>query len=188
MEKPLYNVNVGDLGTNPESMDAIMDVIVEYAHRWDAIILIDEVDIFLEEREFSNVLRNALVSTFLKFLEYNKGIIFLTTNRVKNLDVAVKSRVNLFLSYESFTSNKRKDVWKSLLKKWDIGISNKYLNKLSEFDLNGREIRNYMKIVFSIHKDRGIELYEESIYDILKECYELTNEFDQSIQKSSLYL
>ena len=117
-------------------------------------------------------------------MEYNKGIIFLTTNRIHSLDVAVKSRVNLFLCYQSFTLARRKEVWKSLLTKWDIKISPKYLKKLVSFDLNGREIRNYMRIVFSLHKDRNMELDESTIYDLFKECYDLTNEFNENLQKT----
>lgn len=117
LQRPLYNVSVCDLGTNPETMETIMEQITEYVRRWKAIILIDEVDIFVEEREFSNVLRNALVSTFLKFLEYNDGIMFLTTNRLKSIDPAIRTRINLPICYPEFEKDRREDVWKALLDK-----------------------------------------------------------------------
>lgn len=180
LKKPLYNISVGDLGTNPEGMEVILERIVDYTRRWESIILIDEVDIFLEERQYSDVVRNAMVCTFLKFLEYNDGIIFLTTNRVGNLDQAVKSRVNLFMTYKALSEKKRFEIWKSLLTKWNINVTKESLAELSMIELNGREIRNYMRIVYSIHLDRKIELNEKSIIKVMKECMDLTSEFNKS--------
>jgi hypothetical protein len=42
-------------------------------------------DIFLERRSENSIHRNALVSVFLRLLEYHQGILFLTTNRGRNL-------------------------------------------------------------------------------------------------------
>lgn len=181
LKKPLYNVNVGDLGTNPEVMEGIMERIIEYSERWEAIILIDEADIFLEEREFSNILRNALVSTFLKFLEFNRGIMFLTTNRLNSIDEAVKSRVNMFLSYKKLTYEYKCDIWRSILRKWKFNVSDATVQEVAELELNGREIRNYMRLVVSIMDDRDLEFTEDNLKDILQECYELTNEFNTNV-------
>ena len=74
LQRPLYPVNVGDLGTDPEHMESILTIVLEYAKRWDAIVSIDEVDIFLEKRESQNIIRNAMVGVFLKVLEYQDGI------------------------------------------------------------------------------------------------------------------
>lgn len=38
-----------------------------------AVVLLDEADIFLEERTLSDLKRNALVSVFLRVLEYYSG-------------------------------------------------------------------------------------------------------------------
>lgn len=43
---------------------------------WKAILLLDEADIFLQERDVHDVKRNALVSIFLRELEYFDGILF----------------------------------------------------------------------------------------------------------------
>jgi len=181
LNKPLYNINVGDLGTNPEIMEDILERIIEYCERWGAIILIDEADIFLEEREYSNVLRNSMVSTFLKFLEFNRGIMFLTTNRLNSIDDAVKSRVNMFFSYQEFSFNRRVEVWKSILSKWNLKVEESTIHELSELKLNGREIRNYLRLVVSIIDDRKITFSDESLVDILKECYDITNEFNKNV-------
>lgn len=181
LNKPLYNVNVGDLGTNPEVMEEILNRIIEYTERWGAILLIDEADIFLEEREYSNVLRNSMVSTFLKFLEFNKGIIFLTTNRLKSMDDAVKSRVNLFMTYTDLNYDRRIDVWKSILSKWKLKLSDDTIYEVAEYKLNGREIRNYMRLIVSLLEDRKLEFNDDNMKDILEECHNITNEFNDNL-------
>jgi hypothetical protein len=55
------------------------------------VLLLDEADVYLERRAAQDVLRNSLVSVFLRSLEYYKGIFFLTTNRVRDFDEAAGS-------------------------------------------------------------------------------------------------
>jgi AAA+ superfamily predicted ATPase len=186
LSKPLYNINVGDLGTDPENMEVILNRIIELSNRWDAVIVIDEVDIFLEERESNMIARNAMVGVFLKILEYHDGIIFLTTNRLQSLDPAVKSRINLMLSYKELGSDQRTQIWTSLFKKWSINIKKQTITKLANYKLNGREIRNYMKIVLSIHEQDNKVLSDKSFMVELENCFAITEEFTQQI-KSTLY-
>jgi hypothetical protein len=56
------------------------------------VLLIDEADVFLEKRTLTDVHRNALVSVFLRLLEYYEGILFLTTNRVATVSIFSLSR------------------------------------------------------------------------------------------------
>jgi hypothetical protein len=56
--------------------------IFKTASHWNAILLLDEADVFLEQRSPDNLTRNGLVSVFLRKLEYYEGIMFLMTNRV----------------------------------------------------------------------------------------------------------
>lgn len=47
------------------------------------VVLLDESEVFLEERTQADLERNALVSVFLRALEYYDGILILTSNRGK---------------------------------------------------------------------------------------------------------
>jgi SpoVK/Ycf46/Vps4 family AAA+-type ATPase len=187
LEKPMYCLNVGDLGIDPEHMEIIMNTVFEYSKRWDAIICIDEVDIFLEERENNMIARNAMVGIFLKLLEYHNGIIFLTTNRLTSLDPAIKSRINLMISYKDLTSERRVTIWKSLCQKWCIDISEKTFKMLGEYKLNGREIRNYIKIIIAIHEESKEKITDQSIIKELDNCLDLSKEFDVSVNSSRIY-
>lgn len=158
LKKPLYSVTVGDLGINPTSMTTIMKNIIKYCSRWDAIILIDEVDVFIEHRETNMITRNAMVSVFLKLLEYYKGIFFLTTNRLTSIDPAVKSRINLMILYKKLQQADRLRIWNGLLNKWNINVDVQYVKRMSNLELNGREIRNYLKIILA-------NCYDNNIFD-----------------------
>ncbi|KAJ7099777.1 hypothetical protein C8R44DRAFT_642185 [Mycena epipterygia] len=61
----------------------------------DAAVLIDEADVFLEERGTASIERNAMVAVFLRQLEYFQRVLFLTTNRVKQFNPAFQSRIHL---------------------------------------------------------------------------------------------
>ncbi|RIB27063.1 P-loop containing nucleoside triphosphate hydrolase protein [Gigaspora rosea] len=86
LHRPLYAVSVGELGVTPKELEDKLSEILEVSSIWNAVILIDEVDIFLEQRSKNDVNRNALVGIFLRLLEYHQGILFLTTNRVESFD------------------------------------------------------------------------------------------------------
>jgi len=92
LHKPLYYVTMGELGTDPETMEIRLGEILTLCASWDALVLIDEADVFLEKRSTSDVLRNAMVCVMLRLLEYHQGILFLTTNRVTEFDPAFESR------------------------------------------------------------------------------------------------
>jgi hypothetical protein len=80
---PLYMVSAGELGTNSRVLEVELQKILDICHAWGAILLLDEADVFLEKRNMHDIHRNALVSVFLRQLEYFQGIMFLTTNRVE---------------------------------------------------------------------------------------------------------
>ena len=61
-QKPLYTVNCGDFGYEPKLMEKNFMGILELATSWSAILMIDEADIFLEQRSTHDIVRNALVS------------------------------------------------------------------------------------------------------------------------------
>lgn len=50
------------------------------------VVLLDESEVFLEERSQTDLQRNALVSVFLRAMEYYDGILILTSNRGKKTD------------------------------------------------------------------------------------------------------
>ena len=69
LRKPLYVVGASELGTGPSALDAALKKMFALVPVWDAMVLIDEADVFLEEHSVANVERNAMVAVFLRQLE-----------------------------------------------------------------------------------------------------------------------
>jgi hypothetical protein len=63
MHVPLYSVTAGELGSGIDQVERALEQVLEYAARWNAILLLDEADVFLEQRSNHEVERNKLVSS-----------------------------------------------------------------------------------------------------------------------------
>lgn len=150
---PLYGLSAGTLGTRPKQVEAALDRALELCRLWNAMLLLDEADVFLSARTDADLARNELVAVFLTRLEYYQGICFLTTNRIASLDHAFQSRVDLFLPYRDLRPEARRHVWVNFIQRAggaarfevDVGPGSKDLEDLSQIPLNGREIKNLIK-------------------------------------------
>ncbi|KAJ4854215.1 uncharacterized protein T069G_11194 [Trichoderma breve] len=119
---------------------------------WQAILLIDEADVFLESRGRGGIStdRNALVSVFLRVLEYYQGIMFLTTNQIAQFDVAIPSRIHVSIQYNSLKPKQMKNIFSGFLDPLDDkGLVDNYkeikewLNDdVYDIGFDGRQIRN----------------------------------------------
>ncbi|KAK5130925.1 hypothetical protein LTR08_001528 [Meristemomyces frigidus] len=185
---PLYMVSAGELGTEAARLEIELQKILDIAHSWGAVLLLDEADVFLEQREPQDVHRNALVSIFLRQLEYFQGILFLTTNRVQHFDEAFHSRIHLPLKYKALKHDARKAVWKTfleLVRKSDadsiVVLSEKDLVTLSMNKLNGRQIKNVVRTAQALALRAGRKLDMGHLERVLK----MTDEFATPAQKQA---
>jgi hypothetical protein len=155
LKKPLYSITVGELGVNPKDMEQKLNEILEIAYAWDAIILLDEADIFMEKRAANDLVRNAMVSIFLRLLERYQGIMFLTTNRIDEFDPAFKSRISISIEYKNMTSETRFKIWSNLLGICNIQLSESDIIELSNYELNGRQIKSCIRMAQCLSNDTG---------------------------------
>ncbi|KAK7409221.1 hypothetical protein QQX98_008597 [Neonectria punicea] len=82
-----------------------------------AVMLIDEADVFLEKRQVTDLKHNSLVSVFLRCIEYYRGVLFLTTNRVGHFDDAFMSRIHVIIFYDKLGLEERKQIWEQFFDK-----------------------------------------------------------------------
>jgi SpoVK/Ycf46/Vps4 family AAA+-type ATPase len=156
MKRPLYTVSCGELGTEPELVEKRLNEVFDYAVSWRAILLMDEADIFLQERDIHNVKRNALVSIFLRELEYFDGILFLTTNRPGDIDEAFQSRIHVSIGLKALDKEERRKVWTVFIKELDNTDKEKrvllqhVMNHYDDDKLNGRQIRNSIRTALAL--------------------------------------
>jgi SpoVK/Ycf46/Vps4 family AAA+-type ATPase len=148
-QRPLYRVTCGDVGTEPQGVEEYLKSVLWIGSTWGCVVLLDEADVFLEERTKMDMQRNALVSVFLRVLEYYDGILILTTNRIGTFDEAFKSRIQLALHYPPLDEQDRTDVWRNFLHSLaaagetaNFEEIEKKLPVLGRYKLNGRQIRN----------------------------------------------
>ncbi|BBN09186.1 hypothetical protein MPTK1_4g17880 [Marchantia polymorpha subsp. ruderalis] len=147
LRAPLWSLSVSELGLTPEILEDKLVSILEVANSWHTILLLDEADVYLEKRTVSSDLtRNAMTGLFLRYLEYYKGVLLLTTNRILTFDDAFRSRISVFLRYPKLTTDQRQIIWTNLLKRAQLegdesGVQ-KLVHDMAGLELNGREIRN----------------------------------------------
>jgi len=140
-----FQISAGELGQDAKTLEEQLTTIFRLAHHWKVILLLDEADVFIQSRSFVNQ-HNALVSVFLRTLEYYRGIMVLTNNRVKDIDDAIQSRISVALQYGSLGLATRKTIWESFLKKVATAsgpaeYTTADLDWLSEKEVNGRQVR-----------------------------------------------
>ncbi|KXH40497.1 ATPase [Colletotrichum nymphaeae SA-01] len=194
-KKPLYMVTAGDLGTDPETLEGKLSKIFDHAEAWDAILLLDEADIFLQDRDYDNLQRNALVSIFLRTLEYFNGIMFLTSNRIGAFDQAFQSRIHITIGMPEFDEPLRKEVWKIFIQ--DLGrkrrdgspallsreeckaLGSEVTKSWASQPLNGRQIRNCVRSALALAEDKGVKPDASHFNKVLK----LGNAFTQYMTK-----
>ncbi|CAD0081680.1 unnamed protein product [Aureobasidium vineae] len=168
-KRPLYVVSSGDLGTDSFTLDERLTKILDMASTWRAVLLIDEADIFLERRSLHDMERNALVSIFLRVLEYYQGILFLTSNRVDTFDDAFKSRIHVPLKYTGLDGSSRKQIWKNFLDKADgDAVDEDGLDKLALHDLNGRQIKGIVRTATSLARYDNKKLDLETLEQVVE--------------------
>lgn len=63
MHVPLYPLSAGELGTDPVTVEHQLRLALTCCKEWNALLLLDEADVFLERRSPSQLKRNELVSS-----------------------------------------------------------------------------------------------------------------------------
>ncbi|KAG8762421.1 hypothetical protein FRC11_009503 [Ceratobasidium sp. 423] len=208
LERPLYVVSSGELGVDASYLERNLKDTLEVATIWKAVTLIDEVnfkriyptdladdwngdtqaDVFLEARSSHELQRNALVSVFLRVLEYHSGVLILTTNRIRAFDDAFLSRFSIALRYPDLDRDSRKVLWAKFLTmagasveghkskdtNSDEGIGTPHtfslddIEKLSAWNLNGRVIKQSTRTAQALAVSAGEPLSMSHVETVLK--------------------
>jgi SpoVK/Ycf46/Vps4 family AAA+-type ATPase len=169
MQVPLHTISSGDLGSDSWQVESRLTNILEIVARWNAILLLDECEIFLEKRSSYDLDRNKIVSIFLRTLEFYEGILFITTNQVKDIDTAFHSRIHVSMEYPDLTTSSRRQIWHNFLtsNSQSINFSKEDLDELASVALNGRQIRNILKTAQLLASRKNVTLNRECVDAVL---------------------
>jgi len=148
-ERPLYSLQIGELGTRVDVVEENLRVVFDRVIKWDAVLQFDECDVFLAKRTPGDLERSAIVGIFLRLLDYYSGIMFLTTNRPEVIDPAIHSRTMLHLRYPDLDHARLAKVWQEMFKvarlRLPEGIT--YQDVASLRLTNGRIVKNCTRLI-----------------------------------------
>ncbi|KAL4812159.1 P-loop containing nucleoside triphosphate hydrolase protein [Aspergillus spinulosporus] len=147
VQKPLFVLSAGQLGHGME-VETMLKEALELAEKWNTILLLDECDVFLQERSMGHLEHNRIVAVFLRLLEYYRGTLIMTTNRSDTIDNAFQSRIDLTLQYPELDASSKKDIWRRFIPRSnpEAILSDEDYDRLSRMSMNGRQIKNTAKI------------------------------------------
>jgi len=165
IQRPLYRVHSGQLGLSVAEMEVALKNALTRAQRWGAVMLIDEADVYIKRRD-DNIAANAVVGVFLRVLEYFNGLLFLTTNRVADIDEAIVSRCIAMIRYYPPSREDRQRIWQVMANQFNLELSNTMIEELADRypKASGRDIKGLAKLTskYCCHKSvqPSLEVFE----------------------------
>lgn len=166
IERPLYLLHSGSLGTNARDIEANLRVIFSRAERWNCVLLLDEADVFIVQRS-DNIEQNAIVAEFLRTMEYFSGLLFMTTNRPSDIDEAIVSRCAAIIEYHIPTPDNAARIWQVFARQYRFELSDELLRQLlATFEeISPRDMKMLLRLVLRVaNKDNvspDIELFRQ---------------------------
>ena len=157
IRRPLYRVHSGQLGLNVAAMETALKDVLTRAQRWGAVMLIDEADVYIRRRD-DNMTANAVVGVFLRVLEYFNGLLFLTTNRVDDIDEAIVSRCIALIKYNPPDRAARLRIWEVMTEQFGLGLEAGLVEQLVDVfpTATGRDIKGLTKLVAKFCNQKGV--------------------------------
>lgn len=158
-----------------------------------------KADVFLEQRSLHDLERNAMVAVLyvvslytvyivfrtdennsLRHVEYYRGILFLTTNRVQAFDEAFLSRIHVAMHFHELSQASKEKVWAAFIDK--LGATNditpEQVQELATRGVNGRQIKNAARTAHSLAVGRGEKLGFRHFLETLDALEEFQKTFD----------
>lgn len=159
MQKPLYIVKSGLLGTNAGDIERNITEVFARARRWDCPVLLDECDVVMADRG-DNIERNAVVAVFLRLLESYTGLLWCTSNRPDDIDDAVISRCAAVIHFDVPKGDDLRRVWTVLAEVNDLKLEPQLLNELVELfpTIAPRDIKHLLRLALRYRATRGDEI------------------------------
>ncbi|KAI0117294.1 P-loop containing nucleoside triphosphate hydrolase protein [Daldinia grandis] len=188
LRKPLYRISAGDLGSSVSGVESSLTTAFAQCVHWNAVLLIDEADVFLERRSADRMSQNELVSVFLTTLEYYQGVLILTTNRTQDIDSAFESRIDIILTYDHLNQDVRRQVWSKFIGRLaNTDIKESDLDSLSQWVINGRQIKSAVKTAHIIAVKQGEALgmsHLETVLEVRKRGSRLIGKDEKQWRKT----
>lgn len=161
IKQPLYEVQCSQLGTNERDLEEALNEVLARAMRWNAILLIDEADVYIHERG-EDIHQNAVVGVFLRVLENYRGVLFMTSNRSTIIDDAILSRATAFIQYTYPCLDDLRRIWRVLADNYFVEFTDAEIDALAiHFQgISGRRVKALLKLarLAACHRNERVTL------------------------------
>ena len=153
--RALYSIQCSQLGTDPEALEDELLKVFARSKRWNAVMLLDEADVYVHERG-NDLTQNAIVGVFLRVLEYQDAVLFLTTNRPDDVDDAIASRCIAKLSYDVPDQADQARIWHFLADATGVPKGQLAVDAIVAANpgLSGRDVKNLLKLAKLINPEK----------------------------------
>ena len=171
--KNLMKVTNADIQSNvPGRTEKNITESFEKAKKEDAVILLDECDSLLYDRNAVGAILSAEINHLLGEIENFDGTVVLTTNRLHKLDEALQRRIVAKIELPLPNKEAREQIWKKLI---PPKMSTDKLNykKLAIAELSGGDIKNAIllsarKAIARNKKKVTMDMFQEAIDGLVK--------------------
>jgi SpoVK/Ycf46/Vps4 family AAA+-type ATPase len=167
IERPLLAVHSGQLGTSASSIEKTLKNVFSQAKRWNAVLLLDEADVFVSKRG-GNVEHNAIVAEFLRSMEYFDGLMFMTTNRPDDIDEAILSRCAAIIDYTLPDKAHLTKIWKVMNEQFKSKLSDEMIDKLvAKYpDISPRDVKHLLRLAIRV----SVKMEEPLDMEMFRRC------------------
>ncbi|HSI86255.1 MAG: AAA family ATPase [Candidatus Methylacidiphilales bacterium] len=159
--RPLYVAQCSRLGTDPQALEEAFRHMLDRAKRWNAILLLDEADVYIHERGH-DLTQNAIVGVFLRLLEYYSGVLFMTSNRATIIDDAILSRVTAHLRYTLPDADALRRIWGVLSAQYKLDVPQHVLDEATGAfpRISGRSVKQLIRLskIIAESSDRQVDM------------------------------
>lgn len=170
IERPLYSIHAGALGTNADDIEKNLRTILTRAKRWNCVLLLDEADVFVMQRGAS-LTQNAIVAEFLRTLEYFDGLMFMTSNRGRDIDEAIIPRCAAIIHYDVPEKSDAQKIWKIMGENFGVNLPSELVGSLVDTypELPPRDIKMLLRLALRMTvKEQGS--VSIPTLDIVRKC------------------
>lgn len=159
IERPLYSVHSGNLGTSAAEVEKGLKTIFSRTKRWNCVLLLDECDVFVGCRGTS-IEQNAIVAEFLRTMEYFDGLLFMTTNRPNDIDDGILARCAAIIQYEAPDREDASAIWRVMATQFKADVSESLLGQLLDLfpEIVPRDIKMLLRLVIRVARSKSIPI------------------------------
>lgn len=159
IERPLYSLSTVSLGITPDSVAKSLQSVFKRAKRWNAVLLLDEADVFVTQRG-TDLTRDAIVAEFLRVMERFDGLMFMTTNLSNVIDEAILSRCAAIVPYALPDKDNARLVWEKIAQINEVNLGEDLITELVDTfpQAAPRDIKMLLRLVLRVSHSQGAEI------------------------------